>query len=160
MKVKLLLLHSLLLCCLLLNACSEDDHEENGPAGTITAQINGQDWKAVRVSAAYNEAYQDLLIGGESASGEGISLAIDNVTGTGTFTGNSSGIVVGTYLSGNSNEQWSSFLNGDCLINVTKFDKSSRTISGTFEFVGENDSQTSTKTITGGKFTDVRFEPF
>ncbi|MGV3541042.1 MAG: DUF6252 family protein [Rufibacter sp.] len=139
-------------------SCSDDEEDEAAP-GTLTAKVDNTTWKADLTSALYSEQDKVISVGGYTAQGKSVSVSIMGITGTGSYTSTSPiHVVIGTYTEGEGEKIWTSEDPGDVLVTITKLDKAAKRVSGTFEFVAVADDQSSTKTITEGKFENVLIE--
>ena len=128
-----------------------------GTGGTMSYKVDGTAVTATLVQGVYTSGA--LAIAGTTGvgtAGQSVNLAINSITGAGTFPISLLSSNVGTYTA-NANT-WSTILTGSGTIVVSSFNTTTRKASGTFNFVANGfGGATGTKTITNGVFTDASF---
>ena len=145
---------ALVLLAVLLAGCEGDNIlGADGGDNEIAAKVEGTSWKNVDISASRVNPPGAITIVGV-ASGEQISLQI-RTTGTGTYSLSSGEQQWASYAK--SGTQYNTTLpGGSGTLVVTKYDETSRLISGTFTFTAK-DAGGSSVHVTDGVFTNVRW---
>jgi len=154
---------------LVVTSCSSDDGASGGPSGSaldtyVNATVAGAAFETFSIqgvslgTASKNGTFVTVSgIAKSSATATDsrvITIALMNVTGTGTITFNANtnnGVL--SYFDSATNKSWAS---GNCdagtaTVNVTTFNDTK--IEGTFTFTGaDSDNCSSTKVVTNGSF--------
>jgi hypothetical protein len=141
-----------LLVLLLTFACKKDS---DSPKPGLSMKIDGTSWNATLFSATYFESGNTIMIvAGTGTETLGLNL-VANTTGTYNFAAGNDNLS-GSYAS-MSGDDYSTFLEDNPVgqIIITEFDKTNKTISGTFYFDGYNG--TVKKAFTDGVFTKVSY---
>ncbi len=181
-KTHFLLVIFMLTSSLLVTACNRSDSDNpadsgsgSGTAtgsGTMSAKIDGQNWTATSVSAAYtgNTLGNTLVIVGNQVQGTSagtVTINITNVTGTGEFrlglapgVGGAQGFGgYGTAAGSTSTAQgWVTTNTETGTVNITRFDTQNKIVAGTFSFRCRSANATpEIRNITEGRF-DARWQ--
>jgi hypothetical protein len=155
MAMKCFIFCLLVLIVSLINNGCKKDNSETVTAG-FSAKVEGVDWTASKVSAYASAVSASTSITATSTSGEQMVIAFySHDTGTITFS-DSDPFSYAQYI---TSETEYSTLNGSThegQVIITVFDKSKRTISGSFFFTGKNTAGQK-KNITEGNFSDVPY---
>jgi hypothetical protein len=132
-------------CLVVLSSCKKSSSDTQ-PATTFAFKVDGTAKSTSNVVGIYDKATQTVMITGSLGLTEGVTIGIPNVK-VGTFDVFNDGITA-TYSNGVDITNTYVAVSGT--VTVTSF--TSNTVSGTFSFVGTNQSN-ATKNITEGKFT-------
>jgi hypothetical protein len=120
--------------------------------GTMSATIDGVDWKAVKITLALWAGGQ-LHVKGEAADGSLIQISMLDVPQTGIYpVGAASSANIAAYVNSNGEGWQTSVLTPEGTVDVNAL--SSAGTKGTFSFIGSD--AVIEKKITNGKF-DVKF---
>ncbi len=115
------------------------DDENGATEGQFIAEIEGQEFVAVTVSATLTSD-NEMVITGTKPGGENISLAVaDAAVGSFDLSLGNINLNSGSYFDGSANPLpyiSAESLGGYGLLNITALDASALTVSGTFSFVG------------------------
>ncbi len=161
----------ILLCCLLfVFACkkeaAEPEAEEPTPdvpavlRGKLSAKIDNVLWEADdEVTAILNNSKGEnkLWLYGTNKKEELMSLKAMQVTATGTYTYAMNHDENTAQFSRTWTQHYYSLFMNDYTLTITKFDKATRRISGTFSFKAEAAFDRSIIRVTEGTFTDVLY---
>jgi hypothetical protein len=138
--------------------------------GTMSANVNGSSWISTIHGATVNGTNLTItgtsanVSGGTSGTADAIILTLQNVTGTGTFSGpiNATAIYTQASLIGGTQNTWASAVpGGNCTVVITKLDQSNKKISGTFSFVANaapGGTATGSKSVNSGSFTNLNIQ--
>ena len=140
----------------------------NSSNSLFTAKIDGTNFVAAQTIGDFSETAlgDQLIISGLTNNGKSISLQIINPS-VGTFPASteSSNLSLLQYFDtamGSINGAFSSFnpLTSTSIgtITITNFDRTNDKVSGTFSFSAYNISNSTTKLVTDGIFTNVEFD--
>lgn len=140
----------------MLMSCSDATDDDLGTTGegTFSANVAGTTFTSLKVSVGAQVTNGVAAIQGSNSKGDYIRINIVNYNGVGTYkTGDAiSNVNSISYGIINPIKTWiSTFDLGTGTIEITE--DTSTTISGTFSFTGINDSDSSSKTVTEGKFS-------
>lgn len=145
---------------LFLGACSGDDTTGPGVgSGQMTADVNGSTWTAVaeNFTNILNEDQQSgnhIIIDGEDANGVRIVLSANgDVPGTYILDVSQNKYEAGGTLQTMTNGSQYVGSSVKATVSITAIDKSTKKVSGTFEFSTDDGKYT----ITGGQFNDLDF---
>lgn len=186
-KISLLCLTTLILFFM---GCKKEEENPTGPgsggntqtgAGTMSCKIDGESWSATQIPgspypAAFavletNSSYTLLTITGTQITGtqsaSTIYLSLLNINSTGEYnlgsmssTSGNQGIATIGFSDGRG---FGTTGEGEYIgkVNITKFDKDNKIVSGTFNFTvkGTTGGATGKKVVTEGKF-DVKWGIF
>ena len=144
---------------LLASSCKKPSEIINTPSGNnkTTASVEGKAFTAASITAIANENNSTFLL--TATDKDNNSIMISGPAQTGSFTDANGNATQGSYIDSNG-ALWMSSFGGNVTITVTKFDRTTRKMSGTFSFTGgavETSQATGTRSVTGGTFTDVSF---
>jgi hypothetical protein len=145
------------------------DLSAGSSSGSVfTAKIDGNDFIASTKFGDFSSTAlgNQLIVSGLTNNGKSISIQIIN-PGVGTFAANtaSSNLCVLQYFDsslGSINGAFSSFnpISNTSVgtVTITEFDRTNDLVSGTFSFSAYNISNSTTKLVTNGVFTDIEFD--
>lgn len=129
--------------------------------GAFYATIDGQPWEgdSVRQAVVVNGT---VTITGVSKTGDALAMVLPELkTGEYTFNGQSDGYAVFTSLHDTSDLYLSNSLSDSSkaggTVTVTSVDTTNQTVSGTFRFNLYQASNTTTKSVTAGVFTNISY---
>lgn len=145
-----------LICILTLFSCEKDKELTPNPTsqGSMTAMVDGASWTSSSASGARMNGV--LNVTGTTANGSVIVITLfDKGVGTYNLNGASEGNAGYQITSGGVAFTADSDPNASVII--TKIDATNKTLSGTFSFKVYRSSDSLTKVITEGKFTDIKF---
>ena len=151
-----LIAKSLLVILLVLSAvsCKKDD---STPSNEMSCLINGKSWNSsIRVSVLQSGV---LTVTGTSLLGEIVALTVKGET-TGTYTlslSPASAQCGATYKASAVPATTDIYASVSGKVVITKFDKTSKIISGTFEFTLANSALTPMN-ITQGQFNNISYQ--
>jgi hypothetical protein len=145
---------SVALLCALAAACGDDDDDGLGPDptnGTMTASIDGSAWNAgLTVAATYQG--NTFGIGGTDGTRQ-ITIAVTDVTGTGTFDFGLG--EAGAAIIAQGSESWTTTLTGGSgTLTISSINATGA--SGTFSFTAmptPGSGATSNRVVTNGTFS-------
>jgi hypothetical protein len=140
----------------------------NGSSSVFTAKIDGSNFVADETIGDYTETAigNQLIIGGLSSSGKTISFQIINPA-IGTFPASmeSTSLNLLQYYDASIGATGGAFSSYNPItdssigtVTITSFDTTNNKVSGTFSFEAYNISNSTTKSITAGVFTNIEFD--
>jgi hypothetical protein len=159
MKINKILfgLTMLIISCLYSCKDSNNDGIPDLLADKMSASINGVQWTSITRVAQNFSTY--VVIVGTDLSGKTITITV-NATAEGTYQlsltppATQCGAVYKTTPTASTTD---AYISSSGNVVLTKFDKTNKLISGTFDFVLRHDLSGNTVTIANGKFTDLKF---
>jgi hypothetical protein len=126
--------------------------------GTVSANVAGSNWSAKSVYAV-DSANMVVILGANDNSGTGYPFLIiafpDNTAEGATVNFDISKYSSLQFFENSTNVYWAEpSMGGSGSVTITKFNKGSKKVEGTFTAVAKPSSQTTaSKTISGGKFS-------
>ncbi|UGS22743.1 DUF6252 family protein [Flavobacterium channae] len=137
-------------------------------SSVFTAKIDGNDFTASTTVGDFTSTTlgNQLIISGLTSNGKSISIQIINpAVGTFAASTSSSDLCLLQYFDtalGATNGAFSSYnpISNTSVgtVTITEFDRTNDLVSGTFSFSAYNVSNSTTKSITNGVFTDIEFD--
>ncbi|MFK5983639.1 MAG: DUF6252 family protein [Flavobacteriaceae bacterium] len=167
---------SFLCLSVILSSCSSDDDNngdgDNGGTGGaeyLTAKVDGSNWAAstdfetlIGAETATANGTTNMIIQGSINSGDYIQIVISNYNGTGTYiTGddiqNTNSLSYGELVGTTGIDLWSNgfltaILGGIGAGEIVVESDANGIVTGSFNFIGYNANDESTKNITVGEF--------
>ncbi|MBE9577099.1 DUF6252 family protein [Flavobacterium proteolyticum] len=154
---------SLILCFVVLTSCSSDSSDESSLTGSITATIDGQNWRSnVAVAAVQsinfgeiNGSVLQILGTASNSSSLAINIPLQNLS-VGTYTYN--GFDADGNLSYNTIEDSysSDETGGTFTLTINSYNSNNGTISGTFSGTLIGFDSPTQMSITNGTFSNIR----
>ncbi|MCW1148876.1 DUF6252 family protein [Flavobacterium lacisediminis] len=154
---------TLILCFVVLTSCSSDSSDESSLTGSITATIDGQNWRSnVAVAAVQSINFGDIngsvlqILGTASNSSSlAINIPLQNLS-VGTYTYN--GFDADGNLSYNTMEDSysSDETGGTFTLTINSYNSNNGTISGTFSGTLIGFDSPTQMSITNGTFSNIR----
>ena len=141
------------------SACKKDDKPQD--PGTViqnnqlSVKVDGAAFKTKQVTAVADMDTHTFLI--TASDDQDNSVNITGPAEVGTFSSTTNDDAGGFFINKDGGLWLSSIGDGTATITITKFDASSKKMSGTFSFTApaSGDPATGTKSVTNGSFTDV-----
>ncbi len=154
---------SLILCFVVLTSCSSDSSDESSLTGSITATIDGQNWRSnVAVAAVQsinfgeiNGGVLQILGTASNSSSLAVNIPLQNLS-VGTYTYN--GFDADGNLSYNTMEDSysSDETGGTFTLTINSYNSNNGTISGTFSGTLIGFDTPTQMSITNGTFSNIR----
>lgn len=154
---------SLILCFVVLTSCSSDSSDESSLTGSITASIDGQNWRSnVAVAAVQsinfgeiNGSVLQILGTASNSSSLAVNIPLQNLS-VGTYTYN--GFDADGNLSYNTMEDSysSDETGGTFTLTINSYNSNNGTISGTFSGTLIGFDSPTQMSITNGTFSNIR----
>ena len=154
---------SLILCFVVLTSCSSDSSDESSLTGSITASIDGQNWRSnVAVAAVQsinfgeiNGGVLQILGTASNSSSLAVNIPLQNLS-VGTYTYN--GFDADGNLSYNTMEDSysSDETGGTFTLTINSYNSNNGTISGTFSGTLIGFDTPTQMSITNGTFSNIR----
>ncbi|WP_026725071.1 DUF6252 family protein [Flavobacterium sasangense] len=154
---------SLILCFVVLTSCSSDSSDESSLTGSITATIDGQNWRSnVAVAAVQsinfgeiNGSVLQILGTASNSSSLAVNIPLQNLS-VGTYTYN--GFDADGNLSYNTMEDSysSDETGGTFTLTINSYNSNNGTISGTFSGTLIGFDSPTQMSITNGTFSNIR----
>lgn len=154
---------SLILCFVVLTSCSSDSSDESSLTGSITATIDGQNWRSnVAVAAVQsinfgeiNGSVLQILGTASNSSSLAVNIPLQNLS-VGTYTYN--GFDADGNLSYNTMEDSysSDETGGTFTLTINSYNSNNGTISGTFSGTLIGFDTPTQMSITNGTFSNIR----
>jgi hypothetical protein len=154
---------SLILCFVVLTSCSSDSSDESSLTGSITASIDGQNWRSnVAVAAVQsinfgeiNGSVLQILGTASNSSSLAVNIPLQNLS-VGTYTYN--GFDADGNLSYNTMEDSysSDETGGTFTLTINSYNSNNGTISGTFSGTLIGFDTPTQMSITNGTFSNIR----
>lgn len=145
----------------IFSACKKDkdstDPIVNPTSAALTAKVDGVNFQSKDAGAVSSIDSHSFFLSATDAQDNSISLT--GPAAVGTYTGATNDETSGIYINKDGALWMSSMGDGTVTITITKYDVSSKKMSGTFSFTAPaaGSNATGTKTVTNGSFTDVTF---
>jgi len=152
---------ALLALVVVFSACKKDkdstDPIVNPTSAALTAKVDGANFQSKDAGAVSGVDSHSFVLSATDAQENSITLT--GPTAVGNYTGATNDETSGIYINKDGALWMSSMGDGTVTLTITKYDVSSKRMSGTFSFTAPaaGSGATGTKTITNGSFTDVPF---
>lgn len=148
---------ALMASVVIFSSCKKDKPEDTVAlqSTVLSAKVDGVSFQSKDALASQSKDSQIFTLGAKDDKGNNIVLTANGTVGV--HDDASDPDAGGIYSDANGAVYMTSGNGGSIHINITKYDLSTKKMSGTFSFVGTaiGGNATGTRTITEGTFTDV-----